>query len=161
MDNCDFVRYIPITYKWKSRYNWLRMLWCRAHSRTCDQILIPVRGLLSLSLWGAHYDERLGLSFVNLCSNLSVCTLNIYISCNWHRSPMHTQYIQSLFQSRLGTACSTSYWQLTLPRQSTLEQSYKWPPPSLSLLYFLCGVSPWPIHIHNSINPLWVLTHRM
>jgi hypothetical protein len=53
--------------------SWLQLMvsmsWCRAHTGTCDQILLPVGRLLSeswvevLFLWGTLSDERMGLQF--------------------------------------------------------------------------------------------------
>jgi hypothetical protein len=59
---------------------------------------------------------------------------------------MYIQYIQGLCQSRLSTAdhalsllahATTAVW--------SLERPYASPPPNLSLLYFLCRASPYPV----------------
>jgi hypothetical protein len=59
---------------------------------------------------------------------------------------MYIQHIQGVSQFRLSTAenalllvapATTAVW--------SLERSYAWPPPSLSLLYFLCRGSPFPV----------------
>jgi hypothetical protein len=45
-----------------------------------------------------------------------------------------------------------------LPWQfKTLKRLYRWPPPSLSLLYFLCGVSPCRILRTFSFSWLWMI----
>jgi hypothetical protein len=77
----------------------------------------------------------------------SVCTTYIvHVIKN-----MYIQYAQSLCQSRLSTAdhalllvapAATAIW--------SLEWSYAWPPPSLSLLYFLCRGSTFTMLRMNS-----------
>jgi hypothetical protein len=84
-------------------------------------------------MWGALSDERTGLSFarVTISSNKYVVSMyNLHFTC-------YIQHIQGLCQSRL----STADYALSLVAPATtavysLEQSYAWPPPSLSLLYF-------------------------
>jgi hypothetical protein len=71
---------------------------------------------------------------------LNVCTYVCMNVC------MYIQYIQGLCQSRLSTVNHA----LLLISPATmavysLERSYAWPPPSLSLLYFLCRGSPCPM----------------
>jgi hypothetical protein len=75
-------------------------------------------------------------------SRLSVCTIYILqvIKC------MYIQHIQGLCQFRLSTADNV----LPLEAPATtavysLERSYAWPPPNLSVSYFLCYDSPCPI----------------
>jgi hypothetical protein len=76
----------------------------RAHSGTCDHILLSVWRLLSC-LCGAPSLTRgrvCHLSF-SVYSNLSVFTSSIYVTCVLQFSNLCTIYT-SLFQSRIGTA---------------------------------------------------------
>jgi hypothetical protein len=59
---------------------------------------------------------------------------------------MYINYIQGLCQSRPATAdhALTHVPRVTTAAQS-IERSYAWPSPTLSLLYFLCRASPLPM----------------
>jgi hypothetical protein len=62
------------------------MSWCQVHSGTCDQILFCLK-VSVLSLWGALFDKRSGLSPVShchLCGPLSKIQYNlhfIFVGC--------------------------------------------------------------------------------
>jgi hypothetical protein len=126
--------------------------WCRAHSGTYYLCYFPLEvwylkfSVLSL-FWRLLWRE-VG-SVICQSKSVVVCQgkIHIYIFCAIHISNMYIQYIQGLLQSRLGT---TDYALLFTSSHATtavqtLERSYTWPPPSLSLLYFLCRASPYPM----------------
>jgi hypothetical protein len=73
--------------KSKSRYDWrsVRVSRCRADSGTSDQILLPALKLLScLSEAPSMTRGRVFHLPFSVCSNLSACTLRIYVSCVWY-----------------------------------------------------------------------------
>jgi hypothetical protein len=81
---------------------------CPAHSGTFDQILLSVRRLLSeicclVSVGCPLWQEVESVICQSVCSNLSVCTLRIYISFVWHGSAMYVQHTRRFFQFWLGT----------------------------------------------------------
>jgi hypothetical protein len=101
-----------------------------------------------LSLFGRPLWREVG-SVIYQSKSVVVCQgkIHIYIFCIINISNMYIQYIQGLLQSQLGTkdyallfTSSSCYTAV-----QTLKRSYTWPPPSLSLLYFLCRASPCPI----------------
>jgi hypothetical protein len=113
-------------------------------SEAYDQIFITVRQLQAcwygaLSLTRGRVYHLPGLTVISLLSVCTICILQV-IKC------MYIQHIQGICQFRLSTADYALL--LVAPATTTvysLERSYDWPPPSLSLLYFLCRVSPYPM----------------
>jgi hypothetical protein len=72
--------------------------------RVCNILLLLVLARAA-PLGSSLSDERSGLSLVIISQYVhKAFTKDIYIICVWHSSGMYIQYMQGLFQSRLGTA---------------------------------------------------------
>jgi hypothetical protein len=137
----------------------------RAHSETCDQTFFSVRRLSSeicclVFLGHPLWWEVGSVICLSLSTNLPLFTSNIYITCVLQFSNLYTINIklQSVPSEYSRLCCYVS--SNILQESKTLEQSYRWPPPSLSLLCFLCGVSPWPILRTSSFSWLWMIPAR-
>jgi hypothetical protein len=95
----------------KSRYNWQsgNTSRFRAHSGTCDQILLSVRRLLSESCCRVSVGHPLWQEVGSvICQSQSIavyqCLHQGFTFHVFYSSAVYVQYIQSFFQSQLGTA---------------------------------------------------------
>jgi hypothetical protein len=97
--------------KSKSRCNWqsVSMSRCRAHSGTCDQILLSIQRLLSESCCRVSVGLPLSREVRSVICHSQSVVIYQYVHQGFtfqvfYSSAMHLQYIQSFFQSRLATA---------------------------------------------------------
>jgi hypothetical protein len=110
----------------------------RAHSGTRDQILHSVRRLFSESYCLVSVGRPLWREVGSVICHSQCIVMYQYLHQEFtlhvfYSSAIYIQYIQSFIQSRLST---TDYALLVIIsseilQDSTLERSYKWPPPPL------------------------------
>jgi hypothetical protein len=67
-------------------------------------------------------------------------------------------YIYLSVRAQYSNLCPTNSCSRCHGNYKTLEQTYTWPPSSLSLLYFLCGGSPCPMLRTFSFWWLWMIS---
>jgi hypothetical protein len=126
----------------------------------CWAPFVAVWQLLSCPWEGALSDKRTGLSFVSqsaVFGQLSVCTIFIFYMCHMllNRYTIYTRPLS--VWARYSRLCPIS-GSFPIMAVWSLERSYAWLPPSLSLLYFLWQASPCPMVRTFSFLPSLRLT---
>jgi hypothetical protein len=92
-------------------------------------------------MWGALSDERTGLSFarVTVNSNNSVVSMyNLYFTC-------YQTYVYTIYTGPLSVLVQYRRSCPIISSSCYYSSRVTWPPPSLSLLYFLCLGTPCPM----------------
>jgi hypothetical protein len=98
--------------------------------------------LRSQSLCNIFSDEKMGLSLMNMLGLLPRVRI-AHIACYCKVFLVH--YAEALSLQALQGRSYLSYVSYTTTAAYSVERLSAWPLPSLSLLYFLCLVSPCPI----------------